>query len=320
MAALPELKSPIVAAIFAAREAEDKPRDAQRVRLSSIGHACERWLWYQYRWAAPNERFDGRMLRLFERGQREEDVFSRELRSIGVDLVTHEPDGSQRAVSFCNGQAFGYVDGVALSGVPGAEKTPHLVEFKTHGSKSYAKLIKDGVAKAKPDHFAQMQVYMHGLSLTRALYLAVNKDTDELHAERLEYDHAYAVSLEAKAGRIVAADSPAQRLHDDPEAKMAFECKNCPALDVCHFRTPARRNCRTCVHSTPIADAKWRCEKHDREIDTAWQAHGCPSHLMLPGLVNGEPIAADPTANTITYRAPNGAEFTMGGDHEQAAG
>ena len=47
-----------------------------------------------------------------------------------------------------------------------------------------------------------MQIYMHLLGLKRALYLAKNKNTDELYSERIKYDKAEAerLLLKARAG------------------------------------------------------------------------------------------------------------------------
>ena len=55
---------------------EDNSRYRSRtVGASSIGHKCERYLWYQFRWFF-REKFNGRMLRLFDRGHREEARFN----------------------------------------------------------------------------------------------------------------------------------------------------------------------------------------------------------------------------------------------------
>ena len=53
---------------------------------------------------------------------------------------------------------------------------------------------------------------MHHRGLTRALYVAVNKNDDELYAERVKYDAARALSLVAKAERIVAAHAAPAKL------------------------------------------------------------------------------------------------------------
>ncbi len=60
-----------------------------------------------------------------------------------------------------------------------------MLEFKTHSAKSFADLAAKGVEASKPQHVAQMQIYMHLTGITRALYVAVCKDTDALHIERV---------------------------------------------------------------------------------------------------------------------------------------
>ena len=54
-----------------------------------------------------------------------------------------------------------------------------MLEIKTHNAKSCGTLKRQGVQKSKPRHWAQMQTYMGMAQLKRALYFAVNKDTDE---------------------------------------------------------------------------------------------------------------------------------------------
>ncbi len=52
---------------------------------SVLGHICDRWLWLSFRWAV-QPKFDGRILRLFRRGQNEESTIVSDLRAIGLDL------------------------------------------------------------------------------------------------------------------------------------------------------------------------------------------------------------------------------------------
>ena len=48
-----------------------------------------------------------------------------------------------------------------------APKTWHVLEFKTHGVKSFADLTAKGVVLSKPQHAAQMQIYMHLTGIKR---------------------------------------------------------------------------------------------------------------------------------------------------------
>jgi len=307
MAALPEIVSPTIAAIEAAVEVAEPRTDEAVIRASSIGDPCEARLWFKFRWAHPPEKFSGRMLRLFETGRVEEARMIGWLRMAGMTIAEVDPEtGRQWEIAALDGHFRGHTDGEG-TGVVEAPVTPHLIECKTHNAKSFAQLVKHKVAVAKPEHVAQMQVYMHGRRLTRALYIAKNKDTDELHVERVRYDAAAAMMLMAKAERIKAAHVRPPRYSDDPDY---YLCRSCAAHAVCHEGAFARRNCRTCLHSSPMAGGKWRCERHERDLSFADQQSGCANHLFLPTLVPGEQI--DAAAEHVTYRLRSGAEWCDG--------
>ncbi|HEV2608501.1 MAG TPA: hypothetical protein VGT79_11030, partial [Xanthomonadaceae bacterium] len=199
----------------------------------------------------------------------------------------------------------------------------HVAEFKTHNAKSFALLQKDGVAKAKPEHYAQMTIYMKWSQLDRALYLAVNKDTDELYAERIHYDEAEAERLEAKAERVIFAPEPPQGISNDPAF---YKCKFCPASAVCHTTSLPAVSCRTCLHATPEkdGDGRWSCAKgfvqeHEDQLPPTIpldvQRVGCPHHLYIPKLLSkwGEATDADgPGDSWVEYTAADGFVFRNG--------
>lgn len=310
MAALPQVGSPTIAAIEAAVAAAEPREQYGVVRASAIGK-CERFLWYRFRWADEPEAFEPRILRLFETGQLEEARMIAWLQGAGVAVQAVDPEtGDQWEVIALAGHFKGHLDGVAI-GVIEAPKTSHLLECKTHNAKSYAQLLRHGVAVSKPEHVAQMQVYMHLKGLTRALYLAKNKDTDELHAERVEYDVALATELLAKAERVIRTDRAPARIAEDPES---FLCRFCSSRPICHLGAFALRNCRTCLHAAPEldGDARWRCARHKRDLTREDQEAGCAHHRYLPDLVPGEQVDADEAAETITYKLSNGRQWTDG--------
>lgn len=309
--ALIDFLRPTLEAIDAAVVSAEAPRPQRRLSGGQIGRACERSIWYQFRWAVPPETFDGRKLRLFETGHVEEARMVAWLRLAGVDVQDHdEATGEQIEFTTLDGHFVGKLDGIA-TGILEAPKTPHLLECKTHSVKSFTELTRKGVAVAKPEHLAQMQTYMHMAGLTRAFYLAKCKDTDELWSERIEYDPVHAATLMARAQRVRDASVPPDRISDNPDY---YICKSfkCPAYDVCHQGEFALRNCRTCLHSTPVADGGWHCARHDRELATDDQLLGCPHHLYLPGLVPGVPDDADDVAETVTYVLPSGRVWVDG--------
>ena len=109
-------------------------------------------------------------------------------------------------------------------------------------------LEKDGVQKAKPLHYVQMQVYMHGTNVDRALYVAVCKDDDRLYVERVRYNPDVATKAVARGQRIALADRMPPPVSTDPTW---YQCRFCPAHGFCHKAEPTRHaNCRTCAHSS----------------------------------------------------------------------
>jgi len=157
-----------------------------------------------------------------------------------------------------------------------------------------------------------MQSYMHLMGLTRGFYLAKCKDNDALLVERVKYDAAHALALLAKAERIINAHEAPPRVSDKPDY---FLCKayRCPFYSLCHEGGKAENNCRTCLHSTPVADGGWHCERHDRLISYEEQQQGCANHLFLPALVHGEQVDVDEEAETVTYRLADGSLWIDGG-------
>jgi len=312
MVAIPPLRNQTLEAIDRAVEDKSQPYLSATIGGSTIGHKCERYLWYRFRWAAAPENFDGRMLRLFETGHIEEARVVGWLRDAGC--VVHDIDpttGRQWKVLALNGHFKGYIDGV-VEGLREAPKTPHLLECKTHNAKSFEQLLKHGVAIAKPEHVDQMQSYMHLMGLARGYYLAKCKDNDALYGERIHYDATHAAALLAKAERIITAVGAPPRVSDKPDY---FLCKafRCPFYGVCHEEERGEYNCRTCLYSTPVEDGGWHCERHDKLLSYDEQQQGCPQHLFLPALVNGEQIDVDEEAETVTYRMRDGSLWVDGG-------
>lgn len=264
---------------------ESKQEDSRRPHLggSMIGHHCERYLWGSFRWAF-SQQHDSRLLRLFMRGHKEEDFFVEELRGAGLVVLDHDNEtGQQFRISHCGGHVSGSLDGKAL-GVKEAPKTQHLLEFKTHGDKSFKDLKANGVQLSKSQHYAQMQFYMLFTKMKRALYVAVNKNTDELYMERIDFDKAYAQELADKSERIVFADEPVV----PPYEKTHYLCKafKCPMYGNCHENKLPERNCRTCLHSTPESSGVWTCAKHDKAVipvHAQRKHHDC--HRFMPTVV-----------------------------------
>jgi len=295
MAHLPT-DSPTVQAIYQWHEKNAYQGNRPHLGGSLIGHECDRHLFYSFRWVL-SKAFNGRMLRLFETGQLAEDRFVAELRGIGATIWEVDPDtGKQFRISDCGGHFGGSLDGVGL-GIENSSK-PHVLEFKTHNAKSFKELKAKGVEVAKPQHYAQMQVYGHKMDIPRALYVASNKDTDELYSERVEIKKTEGKRLIERAHRIIFTDRAPSRMSEDPAF---YKCKFCDHHAICHGNKPPEANCRTCAFVTPKEDGTWHCEHHNKTLSTDNQRAGCERHLYNPEMLNIEATQFDPDAHRITY-------------------
>lgn len=245
---------------------------------SQLGHPCDRWLWLSFRWAV-QPAFPGRILRLFRRGNNEEATIVSDLRAIGMDVRTSR---QQERVDF-GAHVSGSIDAIIESGVPAAPKKRHVAEFKTHSKKSFDAVVKDGVEKSKPEHFIQMQVYMHGTEIDRALYGAVCKDDDRIYTERVRYEKGVAEMYIERGRRLALEDRLPPPISTDPSW---YQCSYCPARKFCHETNLTEHvNCRTCAHSTALPDSTWHCSKWDAVIPLDAQRIGCESHVLHPDLV-----------------------------------
>lgn len=300
--------SPTVLAIYRAYEAANEQWDSLGISVGEIGNPCDRALYYNLRWASAPEQVEGRKVSIFRTGDMWEERMAADLEAIGVEVW-----GQQERIRLASGHVRGKIDGRAL-GIIEAPKTEHLMEFKSSNAKAFAKIKKDGVRKAKPLHFAQCQIGMHALGLSRAGYMVTNKDDDERYFERVEYDADYCLRTLARAERIIFNDEPPAKLHEDPNHKMAFECGWCRHRGVCHEGAMPRVTCRSCLHASPErhGDGAWSCQRWMKPLGLDEQREACPTHLWIPALVDGEQVDCDESAGTVTYRLRSGEIYVDG--------
>jgi len=305
---IPELQINTRDAIYKNYEKKSDQKGRKHLGASEIGHECDRYLWLSFRWAKPAD-FDGRMLRLFDSGNHQEPRLIADLRAIGVEVWDKDEKGYQWSYKAPGGHFAGSLDGVGM-GLPEAPKTPHLLEFKTSNAKNFAVMVKKGVKEAQPKHWLQMQVYMGWANLTRAAYLMVNKDTDEIHFERIEFDQdAFDQALQ-RAERIITSPEPAVTIAD---SAAGFTCKFCRFKEQCYGTEAPAVSCRTCAHSTPEidGDGRWSCAQGKPDMDVAAQRDGCGEHRHIPTLLGRFAELMDASANNLlTYKHKlTGAEF-----------
>lgn len=306
MAAIPEIVSPTVRAIYAAYEAANEHYDSLGISVGEIGEECDRALYYTLHWASQPEEISGRTLSIFETGNQWEERLVSDLEMIGVDVY-----GQQDRIRLVGGHIRGKCDGKGI-GLPEAPKTEHLFEFKSSNAKGFALIKRHKCKKAKPLHYGQCQIGMHAFGLTRCGYYVVNKDDDERHFERIEYDAEYCLRQLARVERLIHTNDPPARISEDPKF---FGCLFCKHKAVCHDRAFPRVSCRTCIHATPElgGDAHWSCARWSKPLSVSEQKSACPNHLFDPAFVPGKQTEFNEQDEWIEYEMFDGSKWRDGG-------
>ena len=229
-----------------------------------------------------------------------------DLKKCGLEVHMGPEPGKQFEFTDETGHIVGKIDGVLL-GVPEAPKTWHLLEVKTHNTRSFQDLLARGVKESKPMHWAQMQVYMRLADLERFLYYAVCKDTDEIYTERGSLDKQAADTLIERARQIIdSVKQPRMTTGDDEE------CKKCAFKPVCWGESFPDVNCRTCIHSSVVNGGGWKCQLKGKDLSVDEQVDACSSHVFSPDMVNAFPINGDYEGTSIQYEVRSGGTFING--------
>ncbi len=208
---------------------------------SRLGATCERQLQYEYAHAPvdPCKEFSGRLLRIFERGHRTEEMVIRWLRLAGFTLRTEDAEGQQFGFSVAGGRLRGHVDGVLIGG-PEGFSFPALWENKCLGARSWREVEKNRLAVAKPVYAAQIAVYQSYLGLHEhpALFTAVNADTMAIYAELIPFDAGLAQRMSDRAVKVITATGAGDLLPRSFTDATHFECRFCAWAERCWRTNP----------------------------------------------------------------------------------
>ena len=259
------------------RHLEENQEDGRRAHLgaSIVGRQCLREIYHIWRWSH-NKKHSGRMLRLFDRGHREEDRFIEWLSAVCTKVWPIDPrTGEQIRVKDFKGYFGGSLDAVIRN--PVGYKGDYLGEFKTHNQKSYEKLIMKGVQEAKPEHYDQMQIYLYYKPrLLGALYFAINKNDDSLHIEFVQKDEKAALAALARTQTVLLSPSPPAPFEGASEYN--FYCnKFCDFGHLCWKNGTPDMSCRTCRFVQPTDDG-WKCNHHEKILNLDEQKQGCDNY------------------------------------------
>lgn len=258
---------------------------------SIIGDKCPAKLWFMFRWAqkqsfATKHATHGQKMRLFQRGHREEPAIKEVLRKAGFTFETPPTDesgfpGQFKMNKHVSGHFGGSIDDIGRLPEKFNLDERILFEYKTSNTTEFRKLKKDGVKFHRPTHWAQMCTYGADLEIKYALYIAVDKNTDEVYFEFLELNWDLGQDMINKAEAIITSQERPGQIAMSPAH---LYCKNmCSFTDVCHNGQAVDKNCRSCKFATPHENGQWFCHKWNNVIPNDVIPEGCLSH---EGIIN----------------------------------
>lgn len=227
---------------------EERKRQPQREYLgaSRLGAPCDRALQYEYLNTPkdPGRDFSGQILRVFDAGHVFEELMVKWLRMAGFDLITANELGEQFGFDTLDGKIQGHIDGVIV-GAP--EKFgftfPMNWECKSKANKVWRQVKKQGVQVADPVYTAQMSLYQAylepqfpGISENPALFTAINKETAEIHFEKVPFSGALAQKQSDRGVRIIDSCEADELMPRVTQTDTYFECRMCAWQDRCWER------------------------------------------------------------------------------------
>lgn len=187
----------------------------------------------------------------------------------------------QYRVSAVNGHFGGSLDAIVKLPPSYGIESYLLGEFKTNGTgQGFNKLNSEGMALAKPQHYAQTSTYGSDPNylFTHCAYFNINKNDDDLHVEIVKLDWKLGQQMRDKAELIITSQKAPPRLSDNPTF---HSCVYCPAKDICHKGAVPERNCRSCAHAVPIENGEWGCLIHNGTIPRDFVPNACPSYKAV---------------------------------------
>lgn len=204
---------------------EDNYQPRTTLGLSEIGHQCHRYLWYIHN-GYTKGKSSGQKLRLFEFGKSIESLVIKDLINAGYQVHSQ-----QEEIFFeLNGiKLYGHIDG-KIEGLSESKQT-HVLEIKSCNDKAFKSLLKiRSYEQWQPKYKGQIQVYMLGCELKRALTIVYNKNTSEMYSERIRLDKEYAVNLLSDVFQAIGRKESPLRLC--PKAEW-YEAKWCDFYKEC---------------------------------------------------------------------------------------
>jgi CRISPR/Cas system-associated exonuclease Cas4 (RecB family) len=200
---------------------------------SRLGEECARKLQYEYTCTEPF-RISAKLHNIFAAGHASEAAVAQLLRGI-FDLRTEKQDGRQFGFETAQGRIKGHIDGVICGGPEALGPYPYLWEAKAVGGKYFAAIVKNGVRAERPVYAGQIATYQAYMQLTEnpALFSVANRDTGEVHFERVPFDPKLAQECTDRGVQVLQAVEAGETLPRPYASSDFYKCRFCDFREQC---------------------------------------------------------------------------------------
>ena len=164
--------SPTTTELLRALEEYQDSWEAKGVPSPSMVEQCMRRSWFVGTGFPRSERVTAAGILAMEQGKAEEEMVSSLLARSGWKIV-----GKQVPI---NAEAVGCTEGTVDLILEDDYDNRYVGEIKRLGLFRYLRLVERGLKKAHPEYYTQLQLYMAGMGLTRALLVAIPADYSAL--------------------------------------------------------------------------------------------------------------------------------------------
>lgn len=183
-----------------------------------------------------------------------------------------------RLVKF-NGHVSGYSDGKARHPIY-TDGQWIGVEYKTYNTKRFSALYAaKSVKTVDYEYYVQVVTYLKEFDLPWCLFLAENKNDDDIYPEIIPRDDAVADQKLTTAHTVITSKAMPAKFAQSPAHHV---CKYCDYVGPCHNGVPVDVNCRSCQHCVATDGGKFKCEKWNAVIPGEKEIlAACPHHLPV---------------------------------------
>ena len=224
---------------------------AKVIGMSFLGNPCRRFLFLKFR-DAFKQVVTPELQKIFDDGNRLEGEVIANLKAAGENVQDREEDNPSKQIWVSPKQSH-WIGGF-LDGIIERDGERMVLEIKSANDKNFKSIKRYGMKKAKPVYHTQLNCYLGLTGMKRGVWRVINKETEEILEEVLEFDEKKFRNDMQKALSVVDAPDVLE------PRKSSFGCRFCDAKDICEGRRLPEITCKTCRYYQVRNDMRFaRC-------------------------------------------------------------